>query len=128
MRFPVVMSLLVFAVAPVAAQDLPDAFKKCLACHNIGEGATHKVGPQLNGVVDQPAASQAGYSYSRSMEDARDDGLEWTREALTLYLKRPRHFLPGTSMAFAGMTQRAEIDQIIDYLASFDADGMPASP
>jgi cytochrome c len=128
MRFPVFTSLLLCAVAPAAAQDMPSAFNKCLPCHAIGEGAAHKVGPQLNGVVGRPVASQEGYSYSRSMQDAQADGLEWTRETLTLYLKRPRHFLPGTSMSFAGMTQRAEIDEIIDYLASFDANGAPATP
>ena len=62
------------------------------------------------------------------MQDAQADGLEWTRQTLTLYLKRPRHFLPGTSMSFAGMTQRSEIDAIIDYLVSFDANGGPAAP
>lgn len=128
MRFPVFMSLLVFAAAPVAAQDLPSVFNKCLACHAIGEGATHKVGPQLNGVVGQPVASQDGYSYSRAIQDARAHGLEWTRETLTLYLKRPAHFLPGTSMSFAGMKQRAEIDTIIDYLASFDSNGSRMVP
>ena len=127
MRFPVFLFLLAFAVLPVAAQDMPAVFNKCLPCHAIGEGATHKVGPQLNGVVDRPVASQDGYAYSRSMQDAQADGLEWTRETLTLYLKRPRHFLPGTSMSFAGMTQRSEIDAIIDYLASFDANGGPAA-
>lgn len=128
MRFAVFTSLLVFAVAPVAAQDMPSGFNKCLVCHAIGEGAAHKVGPQLNGVLGRPAASQDGYSYSRSMQDAQADGLEWTRETLTLYLKRPRHFLPGTSMSFAGIARRAEIDQVIDYLASFDANGAPVAP
>lgn len=128
MRFPAFMSLLVFAVAPVAAQDMPSAFNKCLPCHAIGEGATHKVGPRLNGVVGRPVASQDGYAYSRSMQDAQVEGLEWTRETLTRYLKRPKHFLPGTSMSFAGMTQRAEIDEIIDYLASFDANGASVTP
>ena len=128
MRFAVFTSLLVFAVAPVAAQDMPSGFNTCLACHAIGEGAAHKVGPQLNGVLGRPAASQDGYSYSRSMQDAQADGLEWTRETLTLYLTRPRHFLPGTSMSFAGIARRAEIDQVIDYLASFDANGAPVAP
>lgn len=128
MRFPVFMSLLVLAAAPVAAQEMPSVFNKCLACHAIGEGAAHKVGPQLNGVVGRPVASQPGYSYSRTMLDAQLDGLEWSRDTLTLYLKRPRHFLPGTSMSFAGMTQRAEIDAIIDYLASFDENGVPVTP
>lgn len=128
MRFPAFTSLLVFAAVPIAAQDMPSAFNKCLACHAIGEGAAHKVGPQLNGVLGRPVASHDGYSYSRSMQDAQADGLEWTRETLTLYLKRPRHFLPGTSMSFAGIARRAEIDAVIDYLASFDENGAPVTP
>ncbi|KRA45518.1 c-type cytochrome [Devosia sp. Root635] len=122
MRFLLVLAL-GLVVVPVAAQDMPPAFKRCLPCHAIGEGATNKLGPELNGVVGRPAADAYGYSYSAAMLAAQVDGLEWTRQTLTQFLKRPKHLVVGTSMSFAGMTDRAEIDAIIDYLASFDSGG-----
>lgn len=127
MRF-LLVSALCFMVMPVVAQDAPPAFNKCLACHAIGEDAVNKVGPRLNGVVGRPVGSLDDYSYSQAMLAARDSGVEWNRQTLTRFFKLPKHFLPGTSMAFAGMTQRAEIDALIDYLASFDADGARIAP
>ncbi|KQX39888.1 hypothetical protein ASD04_04345 [Devosia sp. Root436] len=127
MRF-LLVSALCLAIMPVAAQDMPPDFKKCLPCHAIGEGAINKVGPQLNGVVGQPAGRVAGYAYSQAMLAAQADGLEWNRQTLTQYLKRPKHLIVGTSMTFAGMTDRAAIDAVIDYLASFDSEGERVTP
>lgn len=127
MRVPVIAALCLMAL-PAAAQDMPAVFKKCQPCHAIGADAANKVGPQLNGVVGLPVGGVGGYSYSPAMQAARASGLEWTRETLTQFLKRPKHLIPGTSMAFAGMTQRAEIDAIIDYLATFDATGARVTP
>ena len=39
-------------------------FRKCQACHAVGEGAENKVGPVLNGVVDREIASVEGFEYS----------------------------------------------------------------
>ena len=45
------------AVVPVMTFAEGDAaegekvFRKCKACHAVGEGAENKVGPQLNGIV-----------------------------------------------------------------------------
>lgn len=122
MRFLMVPILLGMAM-PALAQDAPSAFRRCMACHAIGEEAGNKVGPVLNGLVGRPVGSHPDYNYSRAMLEARDDGVEWTRETLGRYLKRPAHFLPGTTMNFYGMIERTEIDAVIDYLASFDAEG-----
>ena len=127
MRF-LLVSALCFMAMPVVAQDAPPVFNRCLACHAIGEDAVNKVGPRLNGVVGRPVGSLDDYNYSRAMLTARDSGVEWTRQNLTRFFKLPKHFLPGTSMAFAGMTDRAEIDAVIDYLASFDEDGSRIAP
>lgn len=127
MRF-LLISALCLMVMPTLAQEAPPAFNKCAACHTIGPGAVNKVGPQLNGLLDQPAARLGDYNYSPAMLAARAAGVTWSRQALIRYLKRPRHFIAGTSMAFAGMTKRVEIETIIDYLASFDAGGARLAP
>lgn len=127
MRF-LVVSALCLIVSPVAAQDMPPAFNTCTPCHAIGEGAPNKVGPQLNGVVGLLVGGVGDYSYSAAMIAARDEGMEWDAQTLTRYLKSPKHFMPGTSMAFAGFVNRSDIDAIIAYLETFDVDGIRVEP
>jgi cytochrome c len=42
-------------------------FKKCKACHKIGEGAENSTGPVLTGVVGRKAGTYPGYSYGKSI-------------------------------------------------------------
>lgn len=131
MRLLVVL-ILCLGVGPVLAQSQvelgADAFRRCLACHAVGEDAGDKVGPQLNGVVGRPIGGLDDYTYSQTLQRANAAGQIWTREALTRLLKNPRHAFAGTSMNFAGMRQRSDIDAIIAYLASFGEDGTQTAP
>jgi cytochrome c2 len=133
------MRLLAIAVAaaaclvPVAAiaQDAAageQAFKRCTACHGVGEGAANRMGPQLNGVVGKQAGTQEGYNYSRAMAEAGQEGLVWTPETLAEFIKDPRGFLPGTKMNFAGVPDDKAIADIIAYLITFSPDYVPAEP
>lgn len=97
------------------------AFKKCTACHAVGEGAANRMGPQLNGVVGRTAGTASGYSYSAAMTEAGTGGLVWNEESLHAFLKKPRDFVKGTKMAFGGIADDAEISNIIAYLATFPA-------
>ena len=119
-----------FLVNPVYAQDATghaDAgaivFKKCMACHQIGEDARNGVGPVLNGVVGRPAGTYPGYNYSPA---TRKSGLVWDEPTLARYLRSPRALVPGTRMAFAGLTKDREVADIIAYLQQFGADGKQA--
>ena len=95
-------------------------FKKCMACHAIGEGAAVKVGPPLNGIVGRKAGSWPNYSYS---EANKGSGITWDEATLREYLKDPRAKVPGTKMAFAGLNKPDDIENIIAYLKQFDMDG-----
>ena len=115
----------VFALAPSAyAQDAAagkDVFKKCQACHRIGEGAKNLVGPQLNGVVGRKAGGLEDFKYSSAMTEAGEGGLTWNDETLAAYLADPRGFVKGNRMAFAGIKKEEDLANVIAYLKTFSA-------
>ncbi len=93
-------------------------FRKCSACHMVGEGAKHRVGPTLNGVVGSPAGQADGFKYSGALTSMAEGGLVWDEEALAAFLRKPREFMKGTKMAFAGLKDEADIAAVIAYLAA----------
>jgi len=115
-----------FLGAAVAAQADGDiakgekVFKKCAACHAVGDGAKNKIGPVLNGIIGRPAASLADFKYSDAMKAKGAEGLVWTDEVLHEYLKKPSAMVKGTTMSFAGLRKDAERDDVIAYLAQFN--------
>lgn len=94
-------------------------FKKCKICHSIGDGAKHKVGPILTGIIGIKAGSQADFSYSPVMAEAGEKGLVWTEEKLTEFLTKPKKFLPGTKMTFPGLKKEKRRNDLIAYLKTF---------
>ncbi len=98
------------------------AFGKCKACHQIGEGAKHRSGPQLNGVFDRTAGSEDGFKYSSAMVEAGEGGMIWDDANLAGFLEKPRDFVKGTKMSFAGFKDDEDIAAVIAYLKSFEAE------
>ncbi|TNF20062.1 MAG: c-type cytochrome [Rhodobacteraceae bacterium] len=99
-----------------------NVFKKCRACHQVGEGAKHRTGPSLNGIVGHPAGAAEGFKYSRDMQAAGEDGLVWTEEELTAFLAKPKAYMSGTKMTFAGLRKEDDLAAVIEYLKSFPED------
>ena len=119
-----VLALLAGVLAPAAQQqgnadDGAEVFKKCRACHEIGEGAKNKVGPVLNDLVGRKAGTIEGFNYSVANKSAAEKGLVWTPEVLFQYLANPMAFMPGTKMAFAGLKSDQDRRDVIAYLAKF---------
>jgi len=105
------------------AQDVAageNSFKKCLACHAIGEGAKNKVGPELNGIDGRTAGTAPGYSYSAANKNS---GITWNKETFLEYIKDPRAKIPGTKMIFPGIKNEKEANDLWAYLASFGPEG-----
>ena len=51
------------------------------------------------------------------------EGLVWTPESLAAFLEKPRDYVKGTKMSFAGLRKEDERADVIAYLAQFDAEG-----
>lgn len=98
-------------------------FRKCQACHAVGEEAQNKVGPILNGIVDRPVASVADFSYSDTLVAMGAEGKTWSPEELAAFLERPRDYAPGTKMTFAGLRDEEDRTNLIAYLATFPGEG-----
>jgi len=97
-------------------------FKKCKACHQVGPKAKNKTGPLLNGIVGAPAGAIEGYKYSKVFKAAAEDGLVWTPEELAAFLKKPKAYLKGTKMSFAGLKKEKDQLAVIEYLKSVGAE------
>ena len=95
-------------------------FKKCKACHKVGEGAKHSTGPLLNGIVGATAGKADGFKYSKVMRAAGETGLVWTEEELAAFLTKPRKYMKGTKMSFAGLRKEADVEAVLTYLKSFE--------
>jgi len=100
--------------------DGKKVFRKCKACHQVGENAKNKVGPVLNGIVGHPAGAVEGFKYSKAMAAAGEDGLVWTAAELAAFLEKPKKHLKGTKMAFAGLRKEADREAVIEYLRSVE--------
>jgi len=89
--------------------------KKCASCHNIAKGAAAKVGPNLYGVVGRARGSMAGFSYSQGL---KAKGGMWDRDSLNQFLTKPKEYIAGTKMAFAGLKKPQDRADVIFYLES----------
>ena len=88
-------------------------FKMCAACHTDDRTGPHKVGPNLWGIVGYPKAALPGFAYSQAL---RAKGGVWSYRELALYMHNPRTSVPGTSMAFAGITSNERMANLIAYM------------
>lgn len=115
----------------VVAQDAEagkKVFKKCAACHKVGEKAKNATGPILNDVLGRAAGSVEGYKYSKTLKAANAAGLKWDTENVAEYIADPKAFMraylddpkakPKMTFKLKDEQQRANV---IAYLAQFSA-------
>ena len=88
-------------------------FSKCAACHSIAEGGGNKIGPSLWGVLGRKVGSLPDYKYSKAMTAY---GKSWSFEEMNGFLIKPKEWIKGTKMAFAGLKNEKDRAAIILYM------------
>ena len=119
----ILTAALVVSTGAACAQDVAageTSFKKCSICHAIGEAATNKIGPELNGLDGRKSGTVADFSYS---DANKNSGITWNETSFKEYIKDPKAKIPGTKMIFAGIKNDKEADDLWAYLKQFDAAG-----
>jgi cytochrome c len=101
-------------------------FRRCASCHTIEEGGANRVGPNLWDIVNHPVATREGFSYSAALREFSEGGQNlWNYEDFWAFLAAPRSFVPGTTMAFAGLRNPEEKANLIAYLREQSNDPQP---
>jgi len=103
-------------------------FKKCAACHAVGEDAKNRVGPHLNDLFGRAAGGLEDFRYSKAIAAAGEGGTVWDAESLAEFLEKPRDFIKGTKMSFAGLRKAGEREDVIAYLRGFSGAAEAAAP
>src|SRR5262249_52326293 len=96
------------------------SFRKCMACHTIGESAKNTVGPAQNGLKGRKSGTVPGYNYSAANKNS---GIVWDEATFKEYIKNPKAKIPGTKMVFPGIKDEKDADDLWSFLEQFGPDG-----
>jgi cytochrome c len=109
-----------FALLSTAA-DAGDAnsgktiFARCSICHTVQKGGANGLGPNLFGIVGRKAATTPNFVFSGALMKS---GITWTPDKLKSWISGPARMVPGTKMAFAGISNPKQADDVVAYLTS----------
>lgn len=92
-----------------------EVFQKCAMCHKADKDGANGLGPNLFGVAGRKAASAPNFAYSSALKGS---GIVWTDDKLGAWVSGPAKLVPGTKMAFPGLSDQKQVDDVIAYLNS----------
>jgi len=92
--------------------------QRCAACHIDPNSQIDapRVGPSLKGIMGRTAGDLPGFE--RFSPALINSGIVWSEVELDVYLANPRAYVPGTIMAFAGLSDETERAAVIAYLGT----------
>ncbi|WP_027285649.1 c-type cytochrome [Rubritepida flocculans] len=110
------------ALAPMSGAMAQDAeagqrvYNQCRACHTINAGGRNGVGPNLHGFWGRRAGQVQGFRYSANMQQLAEQGLTWDEATLRRYLTNPKDVVPNGSMAFNGIRNEQQLNDLLAFL------------
>jgi len=108
--------------ASTSAEEGAKVFKQCSACHSIAEGGKNKIGPALWGVLGRQVGSLPDYKYSKAMAA---HGEKWTFEEMNGFLLKPKDWIKGTKMSYAGLKKEKDRAAVILYMNENTSNPLP---
>ena len=99
--------------------------KKCMACHNFGEGEPNKAGPHLFDIVGRAEGAVPDFAYSDALKAHYANADVWTYDNLDHFLEKPSDYAPGTKMAFGGIKSPADRADLLAYLQTLSHSPVP---
>ncbi|MCF6301786.1 MAG: c-type cytochrome [Devosiaceae bacterium] len=96
--------------------------RKCSACHGFKEGDGNKVGPPLYDVMGRNLGEIQGFKYSDALLEMGAAGEVWTYENMNAFLIKPRDYISGTKMSFAGLRKEEDRANLMAYMQTLSAD------
>jgi len=100
-------------LASANASEGEKVFKRCASCHSVSKGGKNKIGPALWGVIGRQAGILTDYKYSKSLIAY---GKKWSFQEIDGFLAKPKEWVPGTKMAFAGLKNQKDRASLILYM------------
>ena len=76
-------------------------FNTCKSCHSIKKDGGNKIGPALWGVLGKALSEFGG---------------EWNFETINIFLIKPKSYIKGTKMSYAGLKNEKDRASVILYL------------
>lgn len=114
------LMLAVAGIAPSGKGEADDAgeraYQKCYSCHALEAGRNDLSGPTLYAVIGRRIAAEP-FAYSPSLTSFAQTNPVWTVVLLDKFIADPEALVPGTSMAFHGLSDSAERQALLGYLA-----------
>lgn len=112
-------------LAAASAESGEKVFNKCKACHTAEEGGANKVGPALWDIVGRKPAAHEGFGFSAAMTAFGEEHDAWTFEELDHFLTKPKDYINGTAMGFAGLRKPEDRANLIAYLREQASNPVP---
>jgi len=100
-------------LASANIQNGQQVAKQCLQCHSFEKGGPNKTGPDLWNITKRGVGKGPNYAYSTALQKK---GGDWTPDNLNAFLFKPRTFINGTKMSFAGLKKVEDRRDVIAYL------------
>jgi cytochrome c len=89
--------------------------RKCSICHTLTPDGANRAGPTLHNVFGRRIATLPGYNYSPELKTL---DIVWNAETIAkLFELGPDKFTPGSKMPLQVMSDKAERDALIAFLA-----------
>lgn len=96
--------------------------RQCASCHSFNEGGPNRVGPNLWNIVASDKARNEAFNYSSALAGMEGD---WDYSSLNQFLYKPREYVVGTKMSYAGLSKVEDRANLVAWLRTLASSPAP---